>query len=461
MKNKQTDLFEYKFEKLPDGLRGDTLKEFKKFLDKVWQKYKEEKPSYWRENLYDNETDEDIKKNQPFLFFDEERVKSRNYIGYIKFKEYKFNLYPKICSPQDSTENINYKKINDMLRLWLEYSNNAILPKIETGLNEARDCDFIEILIYLFAKYTSDLLSISIFQHYEEINEETNFLKGKLNFNEYIRNCTCGKSHKFHCTYDSFEVNNKFNQIIKYVSKCLYEISNNNDNRNYLIDILHTLDEVDDVICTYNDCKSVYINRFMGDFNTVLDYCKLFLINSITFNESGEFDNFAFLLRTEVLFEDFISNFAEKNFPKLKIKAQSQKDLDTKGKLHYRPDLIVEYEKNKIIIDIKYKDISNINQISYSDIYQCITYAIKEKCENIILLYPDFNKKKGLSPISIDTSEFCDRKDAKISISFCFVNCCDGNNTEEIEKNLKEELEKIFINFLCPKMTQARSILKM
>lgn len=437
MTNKVTDLFEYKFNNLPDGLEGGTLKEFKEFLDKMWQKYKEDKPSYWRENLYDDESDEDIKKKQPFLFFDETKVKSRNYIGYIKFKEFEFNLYPKICSPQDSKE-----KINDMLLLWLRYSNNVVLPEITAGLND-KNCDFIEILIYLFAKYTSDLLSISIFQHYEEISEETNFLKGKLNFNEYIKNCACGKSHKFHCTYDSFEVNNKFNQIIKYVSKCLYEISNNNDNKNYLIDILHALNEVDDVVCTYNDCESVYINRFMGDFNTVLDYCKLFLANSITFNESGEFDNFAFLLRTETLFEDFISNYAQEKFPEFNIKAQSQKDLDTKGKFHYKPDLIIENGENKKIIDIKYKDISNINQISYADIYQCITYAIKENCENIVLLYPDFNKNKELSPISIDTRKFCNRENAQISISFCFLNCCNGDTSEKIEENLKKEIVKI------------------
>lgn len=418
-----TNLFEYKFENLPDGLEGYTLKEFKKFLNEVWQKYKDEKPSYWRENLYETEQDEDIKKKQPFLFFDEGKVKSRNYIGYIKFKDYEFNLYPKICLPNDDN-----KKINNMLQLWLEYSNNIALPKIETGLEEVKDSNFIEILIYLFAKYTSDLLSISIYQHYEEISEETNFLKGKLNFNEYIKNCACGKSHKFHCTYDSFEVNNKFNQIIKYVAKCLYGISNNNDSKNYLIEILHSLDEVDDVICTYNDCESVYINRFMSDFNTILDYCKLFLSNSITFNKDGEFDNFAFLLRTEVLFEDFISNFAKERFPELNIQAQSQKDLDNDGKFHYRPDLIIGKEKNKKIIDIKYKNISNLKQISYADIYQCITYAIKENCKDVILLYPDFNqiKEDFLKSIVINISE----KDS-INISFKFIDCC--SNSEKIE----------------------------
>ena len=286
------------------------------------------------------------------------------------------------------------------------------------------------------------MLSISIYQHYEEISEETNFLKGKLNFNEYIKNCASGKSHKFHCTYDSFEVNNKFNQIIKYVSKCLYEISNSEENKNYLIDILHALDEVDDVICTYNDCESVYINRFMGNFNTVLDYCKLFLANSITFNESGEFDNFAFLIRTEVLFEDFISNLSKEKFNN--IQAQSQRKLDINNRFHYRPDLIKGEGENKKIIDIKYKDITNLNQISYADIYQCITYAIKENCNDVTLLYPEFNneknKKKSLEAIEIDVRG----KEKNIKISFKFIDCCSNfEGKEDIKNDIASKLESV------------------
>ena len=177
-----TDLFEYQFKELPDGLKDNSaLKEFKKFLNEVWAKYKDYKPKYWREKLYEVETDEDIIKRQPFLFFEENKVKSRNYVGYIKFKDYEFNLYPKICRPEynDKGELKNKEEINNMLLLWLQYSNNTILPKVETSLDEINNFDFMEILIYLFAKYTSDLLSTSVYQHYEEINEETTFLKGK------------------------------------------------------------------------------------------------------------------------------------------------------------------------------------------------------------------------------------------------------------------------------------------
>ena len=41
MTNNEIYLFEHKpFKPLPEGLNGDVLKEFKHFLNNVWQKYK-------------------------------------------------------------------------------------------------------------------------------------------------------------------------------------------------------------------------------------------------------------------------------------------------------------------------------------------------------------------------------------------------------------------------------------
>lgn len=87
----------------------------------------------------------------------------------------------------------------------------------------------------------------------------------------------------FHCSFDSFELNNKFNQIVKYVSKRLLEVTSNDYNKRLLNDIICALNDVDDVNCSLEDCNQVYINRFMEDFVIVLEYCKLFLSHCISF----------------------------------------------------------------------------------------------------------------------------------------------------------------------------------
>lgn len=448
--DKSFTLFEY--QKLTDLPKGVKREEFKSFLDEVWQKYKEEYPEkYFREEKTSDESDEDISKKQPFIYFDGDKIKPKNYIGFIKYKDFSFNLYPKICGDEYENGTVTKEQINQMILLWIQYSDNVILPKIEAGIAEITDCDFMDFIIYRFAKYTSDLLSISIYQHYEEISEETTFLKGKLNFNEYIKNCAMGKAYKFHCTYDSFEVNNKFNQIIKYTAKSLLNITNNDINKNYLNDIIYTLDEVDDAVCTYSDCEKVYINRFMGDFITVLDYCKLFLKNSVTFNDFGEFNNFAFLFRTELLFEDFITNFAQENIEGVAIKDQSISQLDENAKFHIKPDLIIKDGKTiKKIIDIKYKKVEKYTDVSNADIYQCLTYAVKLGCNDITLLYPKFNnddeQRRDINSVTIELAKPYRKEpfDGKINLKFKFINCCPySDNIEYLEKDTKNELTKI------------------
>ncbi len=402
------DLFEFDEPKeLPLDFDID---KFKNFLNEAWLKYQNEKYSeYFEDSLEDRQSC----KKQRFLNIDDNKVQSRNYVGLIKFGNQSFNLYPKICKNKEKQE------ITSILLFWLVYSNICILPKVDTNLQNC-EFDFFEILIHIYAKYTQELFSVSLFQHYEEISEETIFLKGKLDVNEYINNICCGKPHLFHCTFDSFELNNKFNQIVKFVSKRLLEVTSNYCNKQLLNDIVLTLNEVDDVHCSLEDCNQVYINRFMEDFVIVLEYCKMFLSHCISFNTDGENHSFAFLIRTEALFEDFISNFIKRNYENenLKIELQTVHNLDKDNFFRIKPDIIVKRNGTiSKILDTKYKIVNKTDDVDSGDIYQCLAYANKLQCSDIALLYPQNASTNCINSITVD----------KIDIQFKFVPIDDEN----------------------------------
>lgn len=413
------DLFEFdEPEELPLDFDIDN---FKNFLNDTWTKYQNEKSN---EYFYDYLDDRRLYTKQRFFNIDNNKIQSRNYVGLIKFGNNSFNLYPKICKNKDRQD------ITSMLLFWLKYSNICTLPKIETSLKNC-EYDFFEILILIYAKYTQNLFSTSLFQHYEEISEETTFLKGRLDFNEYIRNICSGKPHLFHCTFDSFELNNKFNQIVKYVSKRLLEVTSNDYNKRLLNDIICALNDVDYVNCSLEDCNQVYINRFMEDFVIVLEYCKLFLSHCISFNTDGENQSFAFLIRTEALFEDFISNFIKLNYGNkdVKIGLQTVHNLDKGNYFRIKPDIIIK--QNGIvskIFDVKYKIIGKTEDISQGDIYQCLAYANRLQCDNVTLLYPKTENRNCIEQIEIDS----------ISINFKFI-------PTDNKKELKEFLDGIIL----------------
>ncbi len=275
------NLFEYQnkvsLDEDSDGLEG--------FLDEIWKQ--REINSFYSENANDKI------ESQRFIQFihNSNEWKSNKYVGVIHYQDKKINLLPKIFfdSNKDYTNNSEELKnevgqIHNHILWWLSYCRKLKFPNYSTSLGSAKS-DFFEVLIYLFSKYTRELLSSSIYQQYEEVNRELPFIKGRLNANEYINeNLSKGKWHKLNCTYDVFVFDNKFNRIIKYVTTLLFNATSSLENKKHLREILFILDEVSDERATPEQCSRISFNPMFGEFETVRDYCKLFLSNCISFD---------------------------------------------------------------------------------------------------------------------------------------------------------------------------------
>lgn len=380
------NLFEYQNKQVLE----ESFLDLEIFLDDIWKR--REKTDYFR-----NADTERIEVQQFVQFLHKTKeIKSNKYVGVIHFEGKKINLLPKIFydSAKDYTEK-DVNVIQNHILWWLSYCRKIKFPNYQTGLGSTKS-DFFEILIYLFSKYTKELLSKAIFQQYEEVENELPFIKGRLNTNRYINeNVARGNWHKLNCTYDAFEIDNKFNRIIKYVSKLLLGATSNAENKKYLLEILFILDEVKDERATAEECSGIKFNPILTNFETVRDYCYLFLNNSISVDYKNDLKLFAFLLPMEYLFEDFIFGFVEKELPELNVKAQiSDIHLDLAKNFKLKPDLKIQATGIDYLVDTKYKiiysdSIDPKNGISQNDLYQMAAYAIRFNIQNIKLFYPN------------------------------------------------------------------------
>lgn len=385
-----TNLFEYQnkvdIQDSFEGLEG--------FLDEIWNS--REKNSYYSENG-NNKIE-----SQRFLQFihKSNELKSNKYVGVIHYEGNKINLLPKIFfdSEKDySTNEIN--QIQNHILWWLSYCRKIKFPNYQASLGSAKS-DFFEVLIYLFSKYTRELLNSSIYQQYEEVNRELSFIKGRLNTNEYINeNLSKGKWHKLNCTYDAFVFDNEFNRIIKYVTTLLFNVTSSQDSKKNLREILFILDEVSDERATAEQCSRISFNPMFGEFETVRDYCHLFLTNCISFDYKNDLKLFAFLLPMEYVFEDFIFGFIDKELEKVTAKAQrSDTYLDEGKAFNLKPDLWLKTDYKSLIADTKYKIVYSEEKdpkkgISQSDLYQMLAYAVRFEVDEIILFYPNTIKQ--------------------------------------------------------------------
>ncbi|MBT3423302.1 MAG: hypothetical protein HN431_10900, partial [Bacteroidetes bacterium] len=264
------NLFEYQNKiEIQDSFEG-----LEGFLDEIWNS--REKNSFYSENGNDKI------ESQRFLQFihKSDELKSNKYVGVIHYEGSKINLLPKIFFDSEkaySTNEVN--QIQNHILWWLSYCRKIKLPNYQASLGSAKS-DFFEVLIYLFSKYTRELLNSTIYQQYEEVNRELSFIKGRLNTSEYINeNLNKGKWHRLNCTYDAFVFDNEFNRIIKYVTTLLFNVTSNQDNKKNLREILFILDEVSDERATAEQCSRISFNPMFGEFETVRDYCQLFLTN--------------------------------------------------------------------------------------------------------------------------------------------------------------------------------------
>src|SRR6056297_784332 len=383
------NLFEYQNKvELPEEFDGLEM-----FLDEIWNQ--REKTGYYFGN--DEETDQKI-ESQRFLQFLHRtgEMKSNKYVGVIHYEGKKINLLPKIFFDDNrevTTRDVN--AIQQHILWWLSYCRKIKFPSYQTSLDTEKS-DFFEVLIYLFAKYTRQLLSQSIYQQYEETRREMQYIRGRLDMDRYVvQNLSRGRWHKLNCVYDPFVLDNRFNQIIKFVSKLLINQTENDESRKYLREILFTLDDVSDMPATADECAAIQFNPAFSEFETVRDYCQLFLNHAISFDYKNDLKLFAFLLPMEYLFEDFIYGFIEKEVDGVKATSQAgSKHLDEDKAFALRPDLILETEEKRIIADTKYKMIYDDpgdakKGISQSDLYQVLAYAVRFKIEDVVLLYPD------------------------------------------------------------------------
>ena len=368
----------------------DSFDGIETFLDEIWNS--REKNSYYTDNKSNQ------RETQRFLQFIHKtnELRSNKYVGVIHYGGQKINLLPKIFYNSNKVYSGNeINQIHNHLLWWLSYCRKIKFPNYQANLGSTKS-DFFEVLIYLFSKYTRSLLSSSIYQQYEEVSNELSYIKGRLNTNVYINeNLSTGNWQKLNCTYDAFVIDNEFNRIIKYVTTILLNATGNQDNKKNLREILFILEEVKLERTTAEQCQRITFNPMFGEFETVRDYCQLFLSNCISFDYKNDLKLFAFLLPMEYVFEDFIYGFIEKEIPELTAKAQrSDTYLDEAKNFNLKPDLWLKNKEKYIIADTKYKIVYSdetdpSDGISQSDLYQMLAYAVRFKVDEIILFYPN------------------------------------------------------------------------
>ena len=356
---------------------------------------------------------EKLKKEslQNVFTFTSKGIKAKNYVGILKYKNYQFEILPKlidknkITKEDDKERKIILKNLLYMLSLTRKLDiKESEIAKISKSKNP-----FLEILIKIYATSLFECLKRFIPKNYVTEEDNLTVLKGKLLFSKHIIKNSVNQA-KFYCQYDEFSENNLLNQLFYYVSRLLYFVSNDNENKRILKFITDFFCDIDFKKINIYKITNLKLTKNQTAFQKPFDLAKMFLENSLIDMNQHKIKTISLLWDMNKLFEEFVFEFIRRNKDKINenlknnkievIKYQEHKKLlyceeikqDCKDSF---VDIFVNFKnKGVVIIDTKYKlNYDDIGKPGNQDIFQMVTYEIIHNSQNAILIYPTIKDK--------------------------------------------------------------------
>ena len=321
-------------------------------------------------------------------------IKATQFVGFVRSRDHTIQVIPKIFG-DNHVDNLHF-----LLQL-LRYTKKIRIKEHDLGhLSKLKD-DFLEVIIYLFAKNLRELLRRDFKKTYVNQEENIPFLKGKLLQKDHIRANSVDNTRYF-CRYEDFTENNLMNQVFKYTASLIMRISSSNANKKLLEDILVYLCDVDFVAITPSDLDNVHFTRLNAQYEPSFNICRLILENTSVQFSYSRLETFVFMFDMNRLFEEFVFEFIRGNKPKILVDGRSSiaymRSQFPLGKLFsefsMRGDILIQDSTGrKILLDTKYKTLADDmahSGLSQSDLYQMFAYAIsqEQKYQDIVLLYP-------------------------------------------------------------------------
>lgn len=339
-------------------------------------------------------------------------VSIKNYVGLIQMKNgYQIQILPKISfTNSDDSENRNTKKIFlNMLRSMRDFPS-----KVFNNSNIQVDrMNLYEIFINMYLQEIRRLIKIGLKSDYIFKEDNLNYYKGKLLTSQHFKINLVHKE-RFYVAYDEFNPNRVENKLIKATLFKLQKLTTSAENSKEIRQLLVAFEMIDASINYTTDFSKVKIDRNNRDYEIIMQWSKVFLLNKSFTTFSGNNNSRALLFSMEKVYESYVTKYLKKILGEDGWNVSSQDRgyyLFTEPRLQFAliPDIVCKCGERTIIMDTKWKKLVNNERINYgisqSDMYQMYAYSKKYKASEIWLLYPLNDEMKEHSEISFNSGD--------------------------------------------------------
>ena len=360
-------------------------------------------------------------------------VTFNSYVGIIELPSgFQIEILPKISLGEDDNNEQTKHIFLKMLSCLRGFSGKLFSS---ASLNTDK-MNLYEIFIQMYIQESWALVKRGIKSNYIGTEDNLSFYKGKMNVNKQIIRNAAHKEH-FYMIFDEYQTNRPENKLIKSTLLKLLRLSRNTDNTRELRQLLYSFELVDESVNYEKDFSQVSLTRGMKDYELLIQWARIFLMNKSFTTFSGKSFGRALLFPMEQVFESFIAKQVKTIFEResngtARVTAQDQGYylFDEPQKFKLRPDLVVRNGFNDnhplVIMDTKWKSLnrsaSSNYGISQADMYQMYAYSKKYNTPKIVLLYPI---NEDVRDLELPSFEAVKDEQTKVSVKVFFVDLSD------------------------------------
>lgn len=337
-----------------------------------------------------------------------EVLQAQNYVGVIQTKDgTTIEILPKI-------KNLDETKSKEILIKMLKTLKKSPFKNFNMANLKSSKMPLLEIFIFMFLEELSKLIKKGIKSDYITQEENLKFLKGKLKINEQIKYNYIHKE-RFFVEYQEFLSDRVENRLIKTTLQYLYTKSKSNKNQQRIREFLFVFDEIEVSHDIETDFRKIKINRQMKDYEQVLLWCKTFLLENSFSPYKGSDVAFALLFDMNLLFESYVGQYLRRKNFDVSLQDRGKYLVESHNKFALRPDIVINWKKEIIIADTKWKNITQEKDISQSDMYQLFAYGKKYQNKKLYLIYP----KNGANQPKLNYN-YCNEEQPKLNLKIVY-----------------------------------------
>jgi 5-methylcytosine-specific restriction enzyme subunit McrC len=327
-------------------------------------------------------------------------IKAKNFVGVIETKNGDtIEVLPKIYGISGTKES---KKI--FLKMLKVLQNFKNLSFQDANLESVDEFPILELFISNYVEEAEFLLINGFRKGYTKKESNLKYLKGRILFKEHLQKNAIDRS-KFYVRHTQFSEDIAINRLIKSTCIKLIKLTKSVNNKRRLFKLNDLLENVPSSKSIDKDLTtSKNSNRLFNNYQKILKWSEIFLLNKGFTNFSGKTINQAMLFPMEKVFESFVAYQIRKYSNGVKISTQHQKyhlveKFKEKPKYKLKPDVVATHDGGCIIIDTKWKVIeegSKSKGIKQSDMYQLYAYGrkyLKGYGEPTLFLVYPYNEK--------------------------------------------------------------------